>query len=72
MITQFQTQDAMQTPQALLDNVSAFHFKKGAAVLGKEKKRSDVNIQRSEKQWHGESGMQHAAGHAAGRAARRV
>ena len=25
---QFQTQDAMQTPQALLDSVSAFHFKR--------------------------------------------
>ena len=37
----------MQTPQALLDSVSAFHFKKGAAVLGKEKKRSDVNIQKN-------------------------
>ena len=59
MKTQFQTQDAMQTPQALLDSVSAFHFKKGAAVLGKEKMRSDVNIQRSEKQWHGDPGLRH-------------
>ena len=59
MKTQFQTQYTMQTPQALLDSVSAFHFKKGAAVLGKEKKRSDVNIQRSEKQWHGDPGLRH-------------
>ena len=28
MKTQFQTQDTMQTPQALLDSVSAFHFKR--------------------------------------------
>ena len=28
MKTQFRTQDTMQTPQALLDSVSAFHFKR--------------------------------------------
>jgi hypothetical protein len=43
----------------LLDSVSVFHFKKGATVLGKEKKQIDVNIQRSEKQWHGDPGLRH-------------
>lgn len=32
-----------------------FSFQKRAIMLGKEKKRIDVNIQRSEKQWHGDS-----------------
>ena len=45
----------MQTPQALLDNVSAFISKKGSGSCS-ERRRSeaDVNIQRSEKQWHGD------------------
>ena len=34
-------------------------IQKREIMLGKEKKRSDVNIQRSEKQWHGDPGLRH-------------
>ena len=40
MKTQFQTQDTMQTPQALLDSVSAFHFKRER--LFSERRRNEL------------------------------